>query len=93
MTQLPDGRTRLVISGYQAIQPRWLKGFFYSWVFPPVVWIMQARMLAVLKRNVERAAARQARMVPTGPLVAAAHDPDARQAVGETRVETRQTAR
>jgi hypothetical protein len=92
LTQLPDGRTRLLISGYQAIQPRWLKGFFYSWVFPPVVWIMQARMLAVLKRNVERAAARQARMVPTGPLVAAAHDPDARQAVGETRVETRQTA-
>ena len=52
---LPGGRTRLVISGYQAVRPRWLKGPVYAWLLPPVVWIMQARMLAVLKRNVERA--------------------------------------
>jgi proline iminopeptidase len=55
LKELPDGHTRLVISGYQAIRPSWLKRPLYSWLFPPVVWIMQARMLAVLKRNVERA--------------------------------------
>jgi hypothetical protein len=54
--ELPGGRTRLVISGYQNFQPRWLKAFLSYWFLPPVVWIMQARMLTVLKRNVERAA-------------------------------------
>ena len=50
------GRTRLVIGGYQVMRPRWLERFYDYWVYVPVVWIMQARMLAVLKRNVERAA-------------------------------------
>jgi len=66
LSELPGGRTRLVISGYQAIRPRWLRGPVYSWLFPPVVWIMQARMLAVLKRNVERAARTQADMALAG---------------------------
>jgi proline iminopeptidase len=52
---LPGGRTRLVIGGYQAIRPRWLERFIVFWLYAPVVWIMQARMLAVLKRNVEHA--------------------------------------
>jgi hypothetical protein len=56
LTELPGGRTRLVIGGYQAFRPRWLGRFLDYWLYPPVVWIMQARMLAVLKRNVERAA-------------------------------------
>jgi len=56
LTELPAGRTRLVIGGYQALRPRWLGRFLDYWLYPPVVWIMQARMLAVLKRNVERAA-------------------------------------
>jgi hypothetical protein len=30
--------------------------FVFSWSSIPVVWIMQARTLAVLKRNIERAA-------------------------------------
>jgi hypothetical protein len=54
--QLPGGRTRLVIGGYQAIRPRWLGRFIFYWLYIPVTWIMQARMLAVLKRNIERAA-------------------------------------
>ncbi len=54
--ELPGGRTRLVISGYQAMRPRWLGRLVFYWFLVPVVWIMQARMLAVLKRNVERAA-------------------------------------
>ena len=57
LTELPGRRTRLVIGGYQAMRPRWLERFANYWIMVPVVWIMQARMLAVLKRNVERAAA------------------------------------
>ncbi len=56
LNELPDGRTRLVIGGYQAIHPRWIGRFVNFWFYPPVVWVMQARMLAVLKRSVERAA-------------------------------------
>jgi hypothetical protein len=51
LKELPGRRTRLVIGGYEDFRPRWLS----FWV-PLVVWIMQARMLAVLKRNIERTA-------------------------------------
>ena len=57
LEELPGARTRLVISGYQAMRPRWLERFSNYWVYAPVVWIMQARMLSVLKRNVEQTAA------------------------------------
>lgn len=51
----PDGGTRLVIGGYEVFKPLWL-GRVLSYSFSPlIVWVMQARMLAVLKRNVERA--------------------------------------
>ena len=55
LNELPGGRTRLVISGYQVMRPRWLGRFVFYWIFPPVVWFFQARMLAVLKRNIEAA--------------------------------------
>ena len=54
LTELPDNRTRLIIGGYQAFRPRWIERFVASWLYIPVVWIMQARMLAVLKQNIER---------------------------------------
>jgi proline iminopeptidase len=57
LTALPGGRTRLVIGGYETFRPRWLGRLLASWLFPPVVWVMQARMLRVLKRNVEDTAA------------------------------------
>jgi hypothetical protein len=57
LTELPGGRTRLVISGYQVVRPRWLENVTNNWLYVPLVWPMQARMLAVLKRNIERAAA------------------------------------
>ena len=56
LKELPGGRTRLVISGYQAVRPRWLERFTNYWLYIPLVWPMQARMLAVLKRNIEQAA-------------------------------------
>jgi proline iminopeptidase len=48
------GSARLVIGGYQVFRPRWL-GRLADWLGPLIVWIMQARMLRVLKRNVEQA--------------------------------------
>ena len=56
LKEMPGGRTRLVIGGYQAIRPRWLEHIVFGWSNVFVVWIMQARMLAVLKRNIEQAA-------------------------------------
>ena len=53
LKELPGERTRLVIGGYEIFRPRWLERFS-SWLSPLVVWIMQARMLLVLKRNIER---------------------------------------
>jgi proline iminopeptidase len=66
LNELADGRTRLVIGGYQAVRPRWLERFAFGWLYVPVVWPMQARMLAVLKRNIERAARVPAQAVPSG---------------------------
>jgi proline iminopeptidase len=56
LNELPGERTRLVIGGYQVIRPRWLGRFVFYWLDAPVTWIMQARMLTVLKQNVEHAA-------------------------------------
>ena len=66
LNELPGGRTRLVIGGYQAFRPRWLGRFLDYWLYPPVVWIMQARMLAVLKRNAERAAPPRTQVADSG---------------------------
>ncbi len=66
LTELPGGRTRLVISGYQVVRPRWIEGFASYWLYIPLVWPMQARMLAVLKRNIEQAAAAPPETVPAG---------------------------
>ena len=55
LKELPGGRTRLVITGYQAIRPYWVGRVVFYWLYVPVTWIMQARMLAVLRRNIEQA--------------------------------------
>jgi len=62
LNELSDGRTRLVISGYQTFRPRWVERFVASWLLVAVSWPMQARMLVVLKRNVERASRAQVPM-------------------------------
>jgi len=56
LNELPDGRTRLVIGGYETLRAGWFGRSLSYWFGPLVVWIMQARMLAVLERNVEQAA-------------------------------------
>jgi hypothetical protein len=78
LTELPGGRTRLVISGYQAARPRWLERLFSYCLYIPVTWPMHARMLTVLKRNIERdrgtvsASEAQPRM---GPVEVLPHSP------------------
>jgi proline iminopeptidase len=52
-----------VISGYQTFRPRWVERFA-SWLLIAVSWPMQARMMAVLKRNIERAARTGVTTVP-----------------------------
>ncbi len=71
LNELPEGRTRLVIGGYQAFRPRWVERFA-SWLLILVTWPMQARMMAVLKRNVERVVQPQTPM-PRGREVPAAY--------------------
>jgi hypothetical protein len=65
LSELPGGRTRLVLGVHEALRPRWLGRFVSYWVFPGLFWVMQARMMTVLKRNVEQAA----REDTSGPLV------------------------
>ena len=55
LNPLPHGRTRLVISGYQTFRPRWVERYLIPWSFILLVWPMQARMMSVLKRNIEAA--------------------------------------
>jgi proline iminopeptidase len=52
LSALPGDRTRLVLGGYEAHHPAWAGGMI-SFVFPALVWVMQAKMLVVLKRNAE----------------------------------------
>ena len=72
LNELPSGRTRLVVSGYQAGRPRRLARLVYFWVFPPVVWIMQARKLAVLHRTIEQTAREGSLTIPS-PATASDH--------------------
>ena len=56
LERLPRDRTRLVVSGYQSVRPRWLERLVDFWVYPPVHWMMEVRQLANLRRNIESAA-------------------------------------
>jgi hypothetical protein len=55
LKELPGGRTRLIVSGYTAAQPRALNALG-AWLFwEPAHWIMQTRQFANLKRRAEAA--------------------------------------
>jgi hypothetical protein len=54
LEELPGGRTRLVVGGYQSGRPRWLLAVGDFFVYPPVHWIMQTRQFANIKRLAER---------------------------------------
>jgi proline iminopeptidase len=54
LKELSGQRTRLVVSGYQTIRPRWLERIFNFWLYPLMHWPMQVRQFTNLKRNAER---------------------------------------
>ena len=64
LNERTGGRTRLVISGYQTFRPRWIEGIA-TVLLLSISWPMQSRMMAVLKRNIERAVSTS----PTGARV------------------------
>lgn len=58
LNELAGERTRLVVSGYWAFRPTWLRGMVNFFLIEPSTWIMQTRQFAGLKRRAERAARR-----------------------------------
>jgi hypothetical protein len=51
LRDLDDGRTRLIVSGYWALRPRWLKPWMSAVVLEPSHWVMQTRQFTNLKRR------------------------------------------
>ena len=56
LVELPGGRTRLIVSGYWAFRPRWMRPIVGVLLLEPSTWIMQARQLTGIKRRAERTA-------------------------------------
>ncbi|MBI2527334.1 MAG: hypothetical protein HYY95_01520 [Candidatus Rokubacteria bacterium] len=54
LKELPERRTRLVVSGYASARPRLLQLIADLLFWEPAHWIMQTRQLANLKRRAER---------------------------------------
>jgi len=54
LEELPRGRTRLVVSGYQTGRPRWLQAAGDFFVALPAHWTMQTRQFTNIKRLAER---------------------------------------
>lgn len=57
LTELSGGGTRLVVSGYWAMQPKWLRPVLSVLFLEPAHWIMQKRQFARLKHLAETAPA------------------------------------
>jgi hypothetical protein len=55
LEELPDNRTRLVVSGYWALRPRWLRPVVSFVLLEPSHWVMQTRQFANLRRRTEDA--------------------------------------
>jgi proline iminopeptidase len=56
LEEQPGGKTRLIVSGYWALKPRWLQPILSFLFLEPSHWIMQTRQFANLKRRIEREA-------------------------------------
>src|SRR5581483_6166954 len=54
LKQLPEGRTRLLVSGYASARPRLLQVLADLLFWEPAHWVMQTRQFANLKRRAER---------------------------------------
>lgn len=56
LERVPGERTRLVVSGYWAFQPKWLQRIVSFLFVEPSTWIMQTRQFTGLRRRAEREA-------------------------------------
>jgi hypothetical protein len=56
LEKLPGDRTRLIVSGYWAFEPRWLQPWVGWLVLEPSHWIMQMRQFQNLRQRAERGA-------------------------------------
>lgn len=65
----PEGRTRLIVSGYWSMKPKWLQPIFSVLVLEPSHWIMQTRQFTNLKRRVEQEMLAGVVQSPDGVLV------------------------
>lgn len=54
LKELDGGKTRLVVSGYWNMQPRWLQPFMEFALLEWTHWIMQTKQFEELKRRAER---------------------------------------
>jgi proline iminopeptidase len=54
LKELPGDRTRLIVSGYWALRPRWLQPIMSFLVLEPSHWVMQTRQFARLQRLAAR---------------------------------------
>lgn len=54
LKEVPEGQTRLTVSGYWNMQPRWLQPFASFALLEWTHWIMQTKQFAELKRRVEQ---------------------------------------
>lgn len=52
LEEVPGGRTRLIVSGYWTMRPRWLQPIIGATFLEPAHWIMQTRQFANLERRV-----------------------------------------
>lgn len=50
LTGFPNGRTRLVVSGYSVVEPRWAARIWDLLFFEPAHWVMQRRQFRNLRR-------------------------------------------
>jgi hypothetical protein len=71
LEEMPGDRTRLVVSGYWALRPRWLQAVTSVLFLEPSHWIMQTRQFTTLKRLAERASACPSSTAPRRSPVAA----------------------
>jgi hypothetical protein len=53
LADAPGARTRVVVSGYWALRPRWLQPVMSVIVLEPAHWVMQTRQFANLRRRAE----------------------------------------
>lgn len=53
LKEVAGGRTRLVVSGYWALKPKWLQPFLSTILLEPSHWVMQTRQFSNLKRLAE----------------------------------------